>query len=248
MEGLLGAKELTLSDIEAVMIDFKSFMQSFSSYEGTNIKRANEFLDNLLREDEKIYLFALLHSKDGWYKSIYGDSTNTLKLVAYMSNMTHSIFSYDYNIQVSINKLPIRHFPIELQKVYISLYLKQKLVTYKTLLNYNNIMKRQEKRITLYRGVKTIKGVNNYTSNLESWTSSYEIAKKFANSNGYILKRTVDYYDIFLCRKSAFKSSTFNSSFVNQGFNIRREHEYIIENKNKKIEYIEGNTFFSAID
>lgn len=100
-----------------------------------------------------------------------------------------------------------------------SAYVKQKLVTHKTL--ENNLFSELE----VFRGIKTF--APQYKScNLESWSSSEEKARKFAY-NGYVLKITVPIEEVFVYTESIYRSTSKRNYKANKYISI--EEEYILE-------------------
>lgn len=233
-------KELTYEEIINNIRNSKIFFKSFKFYKGTNDKHANNFLNMVLDKEEQNSLHSLLHSKNGWYNNKDGMNSNKLKLTAYAVGFTHDRFSYNKENYECIKQLGSSIKEDE-QEVLISAYLKQKLVTNQTFLN-NNIS-----RITLYRGIKDLNNFEKYYSNsLESWTLDESVAKKFSGGKGYILIKEFQIDDIFAYKKSVFKNTENNR--LTSNYNINRENECIVENRELIIDLIQGKNIFKKTD
>ena len=234
-------KGLTLFDLEENILDPKGFLESYENYNGTNNKHAIQFLDKVLDSDEKAYLINCLHSKYGWYRSIFGVYTNKLKLTADLLGLTNSSFNYDPIKSRIIAELGKTIYDPE-QKLLTSIYLKQKLVTYKTLIQWKNDSSINS--LNLYRGLKKVDFKEDYypCCNLEAWTLSPSIARRFATQDGYILFRDIPIKDIFVCSRSVFTSTLVPTHKAKMDISI--EDEYIIENRERLMPLILGKTIF----
>lgn len=241
---LKALKGLSLLDLEENILDPGNFLELYNNYKGTNNKSSRLFLDKVLNDDEKAYLINCLHSKYGWYRSIYGEFTNKLKLTAELLGFTNSIFHYDKDMSKQIVGLGKTIYDPE-QKLLTSIYLKQKLVTYKTLIQWKNDASIDS--LKLYRGMKHINLQEPYPfTNLEAWTISPRIAKRFATQDGYILFKEVPIVDVFVFCRSVFKSVSEPNKKARMDINI--ENEYIIEHGERIMPLIFGNTIFKYMD
>jgi len=239
---LVALKGLTLVDLEENIFDPGGFLESYTKYRGTNNKHARKFLDKVLNADEKVYLINCLHSKSGWYRSIYGVFTNKLKLTAELLGFTNSNFHYDPVKGRQIAGLGKTIFDSE-QKLLTSIYLKQKLVTYKTLIQWRNGLT----SVNLYRGLRRVDFKEDYPyCNLEAWTLNPDIARRFATQDGYILCKEVPIEDIFVCSRSVYTSEREPNNKAKMDINI--ENEYIIEHREGLMPLILGKTIFKHID
>ncbi|MDD4347100.1 MAG: hypothetical protein PHZ11_09510 [Desulfitobacteriaceae bacterium] len=237
---LKALKGLTLVDLEENILDPTGFLNSYDQYGGTNKYHARQLLNKVLNDDEKVCIINCLHGKYGWYRNVNGVYTNKLKLTADLLGFTNSNFHYDPVKRREIVELGKTIYDTE-QKLLTSIYLKQKLVTYKTLIQW-----RSESNIKLYRGLKKVEFKEDYPyCNLDSWTSKLDIAKSFATQDGYILFKEVPIEDIFICSRSVYTTEIEPNRKAKKGINI--EDEYIIEHRERLMPLISGKTIFKHI-
>jgi hypothetical protein len=231
------ALRLPKNEIERFIIDAKVSIEAIDSYNGVGLGQANQLLDIVLREDEKNLLFELLLGKEGWFCKIISDNKHKLRLIAYALGLTHNFFYYDFAVDSDIREL-VKRISREEQLLLASCYLKQKLITYKSLIN-NTI-----KEVELYRGIRGNRDLEYYdTLNLESWTSDIDRARMFAGSKegkGIVLYQKYKPEDIFVYKKSVYKGNSLPSHNPLASRNINRENEYIVENRERIIRLVEG--------
>lgn len=240
MKNELTLNGLSLDEFCDYILNYNELKSKINSYSGTNLKQANILLNSVLNDTEKATLFNLMLGDQGWYRKINGEGAIKLKLAAFSLGLTHGYFSRipDDLLEDKIDKIVMNTSENELDLI-ASCYLKQKIITKVTLINYKNNVHTLNKinfdnnKISLYRGIKRVEDIEKYLPNsLESWTSQLNIAQKFSNQ-GIILKLTVDIDNLLFCRKSAFKHNNLQSLYlnkkINQGQIIRREHEYLVE-------------------
>ncbi|UZW12583.1 hypothetical protein OSC52_12025 [Clostridium pasteurianum] len=228
--------KLTQEELKYIIRNSELFFSALNAYNGINNEEANNFLHLNLDVDEKKCLYKALLSGTGWYYGSNNEDALKLKLIAYALGITHNVFSYKSKVQQRILKL--KGLSKQEQLLLMSAFLKQKLITAKTFLNTNH-----SNKITLYRGLKSIESKQYYyTSNLESWTSNDEVAKKFAGSNGFILINTFSTNQIFAYKNSVYRDK-YNMKFKVKNF-IEDEFEYIVENNQRIIELRYGNNIY----
>ncbi len=227
----LKIKEYTIDDMKEYIRRHEYLSQQILTYEGTNLNQANIIFNEILDKKEMDMLYELLLSKEGWYKKINGEGCIKLKLVAAALGFTHN--------KIHRNNIPIekieqiqKNISIEEQMLIASCYIKQKIITKKTLINYQEYVNTKNKiaikdnKVTLYRGIKGDFDIYK-TISLESWSTQLNIAKQFSGSNGIIFKDKIDIDDILCCRKTTFRHP--NKPNIYQSKPIRGEHEYIVE-------------------
>lgn len=238
----------TLSEFKNNIRNYDYFIKEFSNYNGTNLRKANIILNKVLDEEEKDTLFELLLGDLGWYRKINKAPSIKLKVVANALGFAHDNFQRERLSENEIMNVLSKITENELNLI-VSIYLKQKIITKKTLMNYQDSVKNKNRilikdnKLTLYRGIKgNIDDSLLYRTNtLESWTTNFNLASRFTGLDGYILKMDIDIDDIFCCKKSTFKHP--NKKSVNQTKYIRKEHEYVVEHleEDKKL-YIDKDT------
>ena len=230
---------LTDEEIKEIILDYDVFLNRYQAYNGTNIKNSNKFLNEVLSNEEKEKLYILIHSKNGWYSNNNGYNSNLLRITAYSLGLTHSIFSYNNKTNTQIIS-ETKDIDIKEQDILLSAYLKQKLVTFKTLESS------KQNEIILFRGLRSFdcKREQIVSSSLESWTSNLEIAKKFSNNEGFILKMKFNKKNIFSYFKSIFKQQ----GNIKTSAYISRESEWIVENKQIIYDLEFGNNIFKCSD
>ena len=127
------------------------------------------------------------------------------------------------------------------QAILRSLYLKQKMITYKTLKNSGI------NEINLLRGIKVLNNSTSYLlNNLESWTDSVVVARRFATDEGYILYTQYRVEDIFVYNRSVFKTPDIPSPSFRKM--ISRESEYIVENQASMLSLSIGQNIDKCVD
>lgn len=196
----------------------------------TNIRCANIALESVLKDDEKKCLEKLFFGDNGWYKKINSDGMIRLKLAAMSLGMTNNVFTFDSEKEKQMI-LEMQEYTQEEQLLVMRCYMKQKTVTYITMLNYLRDIKKTDKMsIELYRGIRSeYKGENYLFSGLECWSTSMEIAMRFASGSGYVIRKEYPISQIFSGVRSTYKNNS-NNLYRNNGFYVRREHEMIVEN------------------
>lgn len=188
-----------------------------------------------MKEDEKFCLEKLFFGNDGWYRKINSDGMLRLKLAAMSLGKTNTTFTFDAEKEKQIIS-EIGKYSKEEQLLVMQCYMKQKAVTYVTMLNYlKDIRKTDKMCIELYRGINTkYEGDKYLFSGLESWSTNIDSAMKFTAGNGYVIKREYPISKLFTGVRSTYKNKS-NNIYKNNGFYVRREHEIIVEND--EIEY-----------
>ena len=225
-------KGKSIQDFRHVIRDNGKFFEMYESYTGTNNNTANTFLKSVLDDQEKNCLLELLHGERGWYRDMLGEGARKLKLTAYFLGFTNNSFARTQDDHQEYVVLA-ENISEQEQNILISSYLKQKIVTYKTLKNHNI------NEINLLRGIKVLNGSNYYLlSNLEPWTDNEKVARKFATYDGYILYKKYQVEDIFVCNRSVFKTENIPSSRFRRM--IKQENEYIVENKDSMLKLLIG--------
>lgn len=231
-EELLKIKGYTINDMNEYIRNADLIEEEICKYKGTNLKQSNLLFNKILDEEEMDMLHYLLLSKNGWYKKINGEGAIKLKLTAAAIGFGHSKIHRN-NIPIEIIENIQKKISKEEEALIINCYLKQKIVTKKTLINYQKYVNTKNKiniydnQIRLYRGAKGDFDIYR-TINLESWSTQLNIAKRFAKTSGIILKSDVDIDNIFCCRKTTFRHP--HRMGIYQSRPIRSEHEYIVEN------------------
>lgn len=233
-------KGLLVDDLHDIIIDHDRFFYYYDAYTGTDNDQANTLLHLVLTEDEKICLSRLLHDHHGWYRNKFGLWSGKLRLIAYTLGFTNDLLSYDPVIREDIFKIGDNITEQE-DMLLGSCYCKQKLVTYKTLINNGNEV------LKLVRGVNKLPSTSEYKpSSLESWTMSESVAKKFAHNHGYVLAENYMAKDIFVYKKSVFKLKDAPSNRAKRL--IIREDEYIVENVSSIIKLESGKNIWGTYE
>lgn len=229
-------KGLTEEDLRSDVINWDVFSEHYLTYTGTNEKRANIFLSEVLNNEERDYLLKLLHDNRGWYRARLGEYTDRCRIVANHLGFCNDFFHYDRNKEYEIADLAERIGDNELALLKSS-YIKQKLVTYKTLLNM------ECDKIELYRGIKTLDSSDRYKHyGLESWTRNILTAKSFAGRTGFILAKSYHPIDIFVCRRTVFKTDEIPP--VEYRKNINLYDEFVVENRDEDMLIVDGLNLF----
>ena len=240
-------KGVPIKRLRPYIINEDTFFKELNNYNGTSQKSANKLLHFVLNEEEKLKLYEMLNSPNGWYRKQHGYDTIKLKMTAVVSGFTRenkiSHKFEDYKVMLDIAK----NMDEEEEKILISAYLKQTLISCKNLLN-NKEKGFASDNITLYRGIKELKSNKYEASNLESWTSKEKIARRFASPNGYIIKKDFSLKEIFAYKKSIFKHDKYKDPKLSKYINI--ENEYIVEfsEENSIIELEQGNNLIEYRD
>jgi hypothetical protein len=216
--------------------------RKIDKYTTTNIIHANIALNSILNDSEKIQLEQLFFSEDGWYKKINKSGMVQLKFAAMSLGLTNNVLTYNSEEEQYMLELASL-LTEEQQLLNMKCYLKQKAVTYFTLKKYiEKVMKKDELAITLYRGVRHSGKLQEYLfSGLECWSTSVDIAERFAKNDGYVISKEYPINNIFAGFRSTFKNKP-NNIYRNNGFYVRREHEMIVENIEYK--YLLDNNFY----
>lgn len=234
-------KGVPINRLRPYIINEKDFFFELDEYNGTSQKSANKLLNKILCDNEKEMLYKMLNSQDGWYRKQHGYNTIKLKLAALASGFTKEGKISNKKEDKDILFKLIKDINLNEQKIIVSAYLKQTLITFKNLLN-NKEKGYIDDKIVLYRGIKNLDENSSIyeASNLESWTSKEKIARRFANPNGYILKKEFNIKEIFAYKKSIFKYDKLKDPKVSKFINI--EKEYIVEftDKNSIIKLEKG--------
>lgn len=201
----------------------------------TNIKNANLVLDTVLNISEKNQLEKLFFDKRGWYKEINNEGMIKLKLAAMSLQLTSNVFTFDSLSEKDFLSY-VKSISYEEQVLNMQCYLKQKAVTYYTLQKYlTQEGKKDDNKILLYRGIRYSGELKEYYfTGLESWTTNPDIAERFAKNGGYVIFKEYPINRIFSGNRSTFKNKQ-NNLYMHNGFFVRREHEMIVENSEKKL-------------
>lgn len=196
----------------------------------TNIGHANIGLNSILTDEEKVFLERQFFDEDGWYKRINGEGMIRLKLAAMALKLTNNVFTFNPDAEDRI-KERIKNIPVDEQILAAKCYMKQKVVTYATMRNYLQKVKKTPKMsITLYRGIPGKYYKEKYLHlGLECWTTNIDAAVRFTEGDGYVLHKEYSITDMFAGNRSTFKNKP-NNIYRNNGFYVRREHEIIVEN------------------
>lgn len=229
-------------DLKELIFDYDIFMEFYHKYNGTSNNEANQLLNEVLKQEEKDYLYQLLVSPSGWYCKIPSENTYKLRLIASSLGLTHDNLYYLKNVKQDIIEVGKR-MSREEQKLAFSCYLKQKLVSYKTLLNNS------ASELVLFRGLKQSIDNNEYeylTSNLEPWTDDPYKARMFSGPFGIIIRKEFQPKNIFVYKKSVYKGTTDHPRNPMASRNINSENEYIVENTDRIIPLILDHTYFKA--
>ncbi|GEM_PF-3380942 len=204
------------------------------NYSGSNIRAANILLNSILTEEEKRWLEDLFFEpKEGWYRYSESKGCIAIKLAAMSLGLTNTIFTFNPKSEERITSI-IQAISKYDQELTARCYLKQKVVTYYTLKNYlKRLNKNNNNTILLYRGLTNTDLIDYYyMSGMESWTLNYEKASMFATATGIVLDKEYNINQIFAGFRSTFKNRP-NGLYRNNGFFVRREHEFIVENYDK---------------
>ena len=235
---IIGAFEekIKMNEIMPLWETYKFDLGKVLKYTNSNINKANLILDEILEDEEKICLEQAFFGDDGWYKRINGKGMNELKLAAMSLGLTNDIFRFDSKKEQKILE-DLEGIDLKKQEIMIRCYLKQKLVTYVTLVKYlSDVKKTNDLSLVLYRGINTSKPAKKYFCNgLESWTLNYNTALQFARTEGYIIRKKYPVLQIFTGFRSSFKNRS-QPQFRNNGFYVRREKEMIVENVEKSFD------------
>lgn len=228
--------------LEAFIINHDEIYKDIQNYSGKFSKEANVFLNNHLSDIEKNLLYDSYYSADGWFNSSHGAGASRLKITALSLGLTHYLLSFNQEQKNTISIVNKKLTDDDLRCLQ-SAYLKQKIITYKTLMNkfdepgFNNSV------VKLYRGVKTIDNIE-YSISLESWTADREIAIKFSDG-GYVFRRKVSFEKIYLFYQTTFQWDE-NPLKLKEKSIIDSETEYILENISLDLSKIEGIDYLSS--
>lgn len=238
-------KNLEEDEILELWPNYKADEEKIIKNSKTNIIYANIVLGSILKDDEKKCLEQLFFGDNGWYKRINSNGMIRLKLAAMSLGLTNNVFTFDSEKEKQMIS-EIKKYSQAEQFLVMSCYMKQKTVTYMTMLNYLRDIKKTDKMtIELYRGINTTYQGDKYLfSGLECWSTSEESAMRFATGNGYVIRKEYPISQIFSGVRSTYKNKP-NNMYRNNGFYVRREHEMIVENC--EIEYeCSGNIILSV--
>lgn len=215
---------------------------------GTNIGQANNVLNVILSSEEKVCLEKAFFGQEGWYKRINGDGMVRIKLAAMSLELTNNIFTFASEKEKEILQQIVQYTEKD-QLLMLSCYVKQKLVSYLTLKKYLQKVKgTNTDTITLYRGINVPYNGESYLfAGMESWTSSLDVAYRFARTGGYIIEKDYKISQVFAGKRSTFKNRPYNL-YRHNGFFVRREHEIIVENRELEYDCSEGKHIKLAVD
>lgn len=225
-------------DLKTVIINYDEIYKDVQNYSGKFSKEANIFLNNHLSDIEKNILYDSYYSADdGWFtNSSHGIGASRLKITALSLGLTHNLLSFNQEQKNTIRIVNEKLTDDDLRYLQ-SAYLKQKIITYKTLMNKSDEPGFNNSVVKLYRGVKTIDNIE-YSISLESWTADREIAIKFSDG-GYVFRRKVSFEKIYLFYQSTFQWDE-NPLKLKEKSIIDSETEYILENMSSDLRKIEG--------
>jgi hypothetical protein len=219
--------------LREVLPNYQDLNQKLISFAGTNCKRSNHFLNQIMNEKEKICLEKAFFGNNGWYKRINGNGMISLKLAAMSLGVTNNIFTFNKETETRILDY-ISAKNIDDQLLMMRCYIKQKAVTYAAMRNYLQKQESTKMTVTLYRGINVpYKNQKYLFTGLESWTTDIAIAYKFARNEGFVLKKEYPIDQILAGRRSTFKNQS-NHLYLHNGFFVRREKEMIVENFEKE--------------
>lgn len=226
--------------------NYKNDEEKIIKYSKTNIRYANIALGSILKEDEKKCLEELFFGNNGWYKKINSDGMIRLKLAAMSLGMTNNIFTFDPKKEKYMIS-EMKKYSQDEQILVMRCYMKQKAVTYMTMLNYlRKIKKTNKTTIELYRGINTEYNGQKYLfSGLECWSTNVESALRFAAGKGYVIRKEYPISQIFSGERSTYKNKP-NNVYRHNGFYVRREHEIIVENR--ELEYECNGKIILSVD
>ncbi|MFQ7001575.1 MAG: hypothetical protein ACLRRH_09855 [Clostridium sp.] len=222
MEDILNEKikDISIKEYLPYIQNSSHFINEINKYNGTSLNSANNLLKSCFNDNEKKYFYEVIASNTGWYKKINGVGGKKLKIIGAVLGFTHLKIAHE-NEMNEIEKL-IDEITEEEEEILKSAYLKQKILTYKNLKN-NKL-----DTLKLYRGIKVSCEKKEYGAySLESWSSSYDVAKKFAGTSGIVLKHDFNIQDIFAYNKSIFKYDKYKDVQLSKLINT--EFEYIVE-------------------
>lgn len=212
-------KGVPITDYLPYIYNSDDFISNVDKYTETSLNSANTLLHSCMSDDEKQCLYELMTSETGWYKKIKGVGGKKIKIIGAILGFTHLKVTDEKDKEIegiydSIDETQ--------EKILGSVYVKQKIVTFKNLKN-NNI-----DNFTLFRGVRLNGGETEYGAySLESWSSCEDVARRFAGQTGIVLKKEFIIEDIFAYNKSIFKYNKYKDRKLSEIIN--REYEYIIE-------------------
>ena len=201
--------------IEEILPNYREIDNRLADYEGTNVKAANELLNDIMNSQEKQRLEDAFFGYNGWYRKINKIGMIRLKLAAMSLEATNNIFTFDKEKEKDILKL-IKLESKDAQILMMSCYLKQKVVTYATMYNYlHNVRKTDKMTLKLYRGINTPYRNEKYMfCGMESWTTNLNIAFKFAGNEGFVLEKEYSIDQIFAGKRSTFKKQKIGRAHV----------------------------------
>lgn len=221
--------KLKKSDIKDIWSNYEMHESKILKYDGTNISKANILLNSIMDKEECKCLENAFFGNDGWYKRIDGTGMVRIKLAAMSLGLVNDKFTFNNEKMQQILNDISKISPQE-QIAMMRCYLKQKIVTYVTLKNYNKIIRDNSNKVVLYRGINTsYVGNKYYHTSMESWTTNINTAYRFAKEGGYIIIKEYPISRIFAGQRSTFKNQE-HQLYIHNGYFVRREHEMIVEN------------------
>ena len=235
--------------LEELLPDYREIDKKLIAYKGTNNRTANAILTEIMSIEERQCLEEAFFGNTGWYRTINGDGMIKLKLAAMSLEITNNIFTFKKEVEDKIlDWIDKGCMCKEEQLLMMRCYVKQKIITYMTLLNYlKNIRQTDKMTIKLYRGINTPYQNQNYKfSGMESWSTNINIAYRFARDEGFVVEKEYPINQTFTFKRSTFKNLT-NRLYKHSGFYVRRESEMIVENFEKELDCRNGKGIRLAI-
>lgn len=235
--------------LQELLPDYREIDKKLIAYQGTNDKAADAILTDIMSMEERQCLEKAFFGNTGWYRTINSDGMIRLKLAAMSLGITNNVFTFKKDVENKIlNWISMRHMTKAEELLMMCCYVKQKAVTYVTMFHYlKNIKQTDKMAITLYRGINVPYQNQKYLfSGMESWTTSLDIAYRFARDEGFVLEKEYPINQIFSCKRSTFRNRA-NRLYKHSGFYVRREHEVIVENLEKELDCRNGNGIRLAI-
>lgn len=212
-------------EIEQFIINPCDFFRKLESYDGTGRKNVRNFLDSVLDAEEKEMLVNLLYNKDGWYCKVGGSGFYRVKLLARSLNFTNGMMFLDESEKENYGRAFKTQVEFDIGR---SVYLKQKIITRKNMLNNGC-----ESSILLYRGIKENDLKRYYLGNVESWTTDEDVARRLAGHQGTVFSKVFNIDDIWTMHKTSY--SQYDCPETTVKIMLKRENEFIIENQDEYI-------------
>lgn len=236
--------------LENLLPDYWELDKKLITYEGTNDKAADVILTEIMSIEKRRCLEEAFFGDTGWYRTINGDGMIKLKLAAMSLEITNNVFTFKKDVEDRIlDWIDMRCMGKEEQLLMMRCYVKQKIITYMTLLNYlKNIRQTDKMTIKLYRGINTPYQNQKYKfSGMESWSANINVAYRFARDEGFVLEKDYPINQIFTCKRSTFRNRS-DRSYRHSGFYVRREHEMIVENFEEELDCRNGEGIRLAVN